>query len=149
MPLTLPPLPPDRPWDALWPETSQMRPIRSLMFRPGPPEHFWPVVACRPGEGSVSLSVVDPFKLWPAKLRLQWADGRITGWEPVDQADVHVDVGTLGQLALGYLDTRQAVHARRLQGTAAGIDALAACFQPASLYRYPADFRVIKGRRRE
>jgi hypothetical protein len=144
LPVTLPPLPPDRPWDALWPETYQMRPIRSMLFRPGAPDHFWPTVACSPGEGELHVSVVDPFRLWPAKLRIRWTDGRIVSWEPTDRTELHTDVGTLGLLALGFMRVDEAVRLRRLDGETEALSRLAKAFAPASLYRYPADFRAIK-----
>jgi hypothetical protein len=144
LPVLLPPLPADRPWEAYWPETTDLRPIRSLLFRPGAPEHFLPTVVCRPSEGEVSLSVADPFQLWPRQIRLRWAGGRVTDWEPVERAEVHVDVGTLGLVALGLLDPYHAQRLRRLDGEALAVERLAAAFAPAPLYRYPADFRLHK-----
>jgi hypothetical protein len=142
--VTLPPMPPDRPLMALLPAQADMRPIRSLLLRPGLPERFWPFVRCRPGHGEMTLAVRDATGLWPERLDLHWADGRVTMSAARGPASVRTDVGTMGLLALGAMTIGDAVRLRLIDGSDADLQKLDGLFVHQPIYRYPADNRVNK-----
>jgi hypothetical protein len=144
LPVTLPPLPPDRPVMALLPPQADMRPIRSLLLRPGLPDRFWPFVHCRPGQGELCLAVRDPVGLWPERSLLQWADGRVTGRATTASPSIRLDVGTLGLLAFGALTVDEALRLRLAEGSPDSLAALAGLFLAQPIHRFPADSRVGK-----
>lgn len=144
LPVTLPPMPPDRPVMALVPPTAAMRPIRSLLVRPGQVAAFWGHVRTRPGDGSLRLAVRDAAGLWPERLDVSWRDGRITATPGEGAADVRTDVGTIALLALGVMSVGDARRLRLVDGAPEALAAIDGRFVPQPLYRYPADNRVIR-----
>ncbi|MBC7542847.1 MAG: sterol carrier protein domain-containing protein [Candidatus Sericytochromatia bacterium] len=100
--LWVPPLPPDRPWrrwlDGLpvttWPAVG--------LIRPGAMQPFLAALAFASPAGSLVLGIVDPYRLWPRRVRITWENHALvecgeTTAEPV----AAMGVGALALLGPG------------------------------------------------